>query len=164
MKLGNVYCVTSYTNDMHALQEVIHAFKINVQLQNLFSRCMICNGDDFLVASKLQMIRLKYQNVQIPKSLSQFVRQEEEYSKIIIPDTKIIRHWKPFNNEKVTKSGAKIEIDIPEGTLRSYQTFYICNGCAKLYWDGAHSSNFRNKNGGKFDFIFDLFPEANDDN
>lgn len=146
---------------MQGVQEVIHSFKINVSPQNLFSRCMICNGDEFLVASKFQMIRLKYQNVQLPKCFNQFIRQEEEFSQIQIPDTKAIKVWKPFNYENVTSKGAKIEADIPDGTLRSYQTFYICNCCAKTYWDGAH---LRNNCGGKFDFILDLFPEANNDN
>lgn len=159
VKLGNVYCVRNYSNDLQGLDEVIRQFKINVQPQNLFSRCMVCNGDNFLVASKLQMIRLKYNGVQIPKQLMQFVRQEAEFSTIQIPDSKFIRSWRPLgDHEKTTENGCIIDSsEIHNTTLGCYQTFYVCNGCAKIYWDGAH---FRNNCGGKFEGIFNLFPEA----
>lgn len=158
MKLGNVHCVKNYNHDIQGLDEVIRQFKINVQPQNLFSRCMACNGDTFLVASKIQMIRLKYNGVQIPKTFMQFTRQEQEFSKIVIPDSKFIKSWRHYDDEKTTDNGTKIDgCEVHDTTLRSYQTFFICSDCAKIYWDGAH---FRNNYGGKFEGIFHLFPEA----
>lgn len=159
VKLGNVYCVKNSSNDFQALDEVIREFKINVQPQTLFSRCMDCNCDTFLVASKIQMIRLKYYGVQIPNSLMQFTRREQEFSKIAIPDSKFIRSWRHYDNELATDNGSTIQGgEIHDTTLSSYQTFFICNDCAKIYWDGAH---FRNGiGGGKFEGIFNLFPGA----
>ena len=121
---------------------------------------MVCNCDEFLVASKLQMIKLKFENAPIPDDLVVFFQNPEKYSKIeFAPNKKLIK-WQNYTGGRKTNYGVNIEASLSEGTLKVFQTFYICERCAKVYWDGGH---YHNNCGGKLDFIFNLFPEADDE-
>lgn len=158
VRLGNTFLVSKYANELEGLEEVVKHFKINLKRHHVFSRCMICNCDEFLVASKLQMIKLKYdESSSIPQELAGFVKEPENYSKIAFPDNKRLWKWRKYSGEKKTKFGATVEATPADGTLRVFQTFYICEKCAKVYWDGGH---YLNNCGGKLDFLFNLFPEA----
>lgn len=121
---------------------------------------MVCNCDEFLVASKLQMIKLKYEGASIPDDFLGFFQQPEKYSRIEFAPDKKLWKWQNFTGAKMTKFGAKIEATPCEETLKAFQTFYICERCAKVYWDGGH---YHNSCGGKLEFIFNLFPEADND-
>lgn len=156
-RLGNTFLVTKYYNELEGLEEIVKHFKINIKRHNVFSRCMVCNCDEFLVASKIQIIQLKFENSPVPNELFGFIKKPKKYSKIEFPENKKLFKWQKFAGEKTTKYGAKIEPNIPDGTLRFFQTFYICEKCAKIYWDGGH---YHNSCGGKLDFILNLFPEA----
>lgn len=122
---------------------------------------MICNCDEFLVASKLQMIKLKYEGKSIPEELVGFFQQPEKYSQIEFAVDKKLWSWQNYTGAKKTKYGANIEATPNDGSLKVFQTFYICERCAKVYWDGGH---YHNNCGGKLDFVFNLFPEADDNN
>lgn len=116
---------------------------------------MICNCDEFLIASKLDLIRHKYNNQPKPNDLMMFFGDMEEYSRIYFPEHKAFFSWRRYNMENVTKYGAKISVEsIPDQTLKAFQTFYICESCSKIYYDGGH---YQNSCGGKFDHLFDLY-------
>lgn len=155
-KLGNTYLVTKSNNEAEGLEEIIKHFKINVKRYNVFSRCMVCNCDEFLVASKVQMIKLRQEHAPVPDYLIEFLKKPAEYSRVSFPENKRLWNWQRYNNEVKTKYGAKIDVKLSDGTLKSFQTFYICERCAKVYWDGGHYANSE----GKLDLIFNLFPEA----
>jgi uncharacterized protein with PIN domain len=157
VKLGNAFLVNKHYSDIEGLDEIVRHFKINVKQTDVFSRCMVCNFDEFLIASKLQMIKLKYENVPVPENLVVFFQNPEKYSRIA-PEKNVIK-WQNFTGSRKTKFGANIEAMPSEGTLKVFQTFYICERCAKVYWDGGH---YQNSCGGKLDSIFDLFPEADE--
>lgn len=142
---------------MEGLLEIVKKFKINVKRCNVFSRCMVCNCAEFLVASKLQMVKLKYGSGSVPHEMTEFIENPERYSKIEFPENKRLCKWQRYAGERKTKYGATISSGTAIGTLKSFQTFYICENCAKVYWDGGH---YHNSSGGKLDPIFDLFPEA----
>lgn len=156
-RLGYSFLVTKCYNELDGLEEVVHHFKINVKRHNVFSRCMVCNCDEFLVASKIQMIQLKYECTSVPNELFSFVKEPEKFSKIEFPENKRLVKWQKYSGEKITKYGARIDSTIADGNLRVFQTFYICEKCAKIYWDGGH---YTNNCGRKLELIFNLFPEA----
>lgn len=156
MKLGNCYLVNHRHNELEALEEIVKHYKINVKRFNVFSRCMICNCDEFLVASKLQMIKLKYgPGGGLPQEFNEFVSNPKKYSVIEFSENKRLAKWQRFSGEKKTKYGATINANLPAGSLKAFQTFYICEKCAKVYWDGGHCHKT-----GKLESIFDLFPES----
>lgn len=38
-----------------------------------------------------------------------------------------------------TKRGAQIQVDcVPTGILQKVDTFFVCEDCGKVYWDGSH--------------------------
>lgn len=142
---------------MEGLEEIVNHFKINIKRHNVFSRCMVCNCDEFLVASKVQMIKSKYANSPVPEELAGFLAESERYSVIGFPENKRLEKWTKFKGEKKTKCGAKLDVNLADGTLKAFQTFYICEKCAKVYWDGGH---YQSSCGGKLKFVFNLYPEA----
>jgi Mut7-C RNAse domain len=103
------------------------------------------------------MIKAKFENSPVPDELTGFLKEPKKYSVIGFPEGKRLEKWKKFNGEKKTKYGAKLDVNMADTTLRVFQTFYICEKCAKIYWDGGH---YLNNCGGKLDFIFNLYPEA----
>lgn len=158
-KLGYSYQVMKCYNELLGLEEVVKHFKINVQRKHVFSRCMVCNCDEFLIASKMDMMRLKYpEDDEIPDELKGFVMEAEKYLHVEIPENKSLWSASRYMGQEVTKYDAIIEATkIGYGTLEHFQTFYICQKCAKIYWDGGHYSNTC---GGRLDHIFNLFPDA----
>lgn len=159
-KLGYTFLVTKSHNELEGLKEVLTHFKINVKRCNVFSRCMVCNCDEFLIASKVQMIKLKYDK-NVPDDLMAFLKEHEKYSGIVLNENKHFWNWQPFKGAKRTSYGGRIESLPPDGTLKAFQTFYICEKCAKVYWDGGH---YHQNCGGRLDHIFNLFPEADNKN
>lgn len=141
------------------MEEIIRHFKINVKQENVFSRCMVCNCDEFLIASKLDMIRMKFKGNNVPNELLVFFNNPERYSNIEIQQGKVFRSWSRFKGEQMTKYGARIIPNMNDGTLRVFSTFYCCQRCAKIYWDGGH---YKNSFGGKFNHIFDLYPHVDE--
>ncbi|CRL04117.1 CLUMA_CG017229, isoform A [Clunio marinus] len=157
-KHGNTFLINKHHNELEGLQEVVKHFKINVKRFNVFSRCMNCNCDEFLVASKLQMIKLKFDVVSdIPDELQKFFKDPEQFDRIEFPEFKRLSKWTRYAGQTMTKNKTNIKAMMADGTLRVFQTFYICELCTKIYWDGGH---YHNNCGGKLDFIFNLFPEA----
>lgn len=103
------------------------------------------------------MIKLKYENCPIPDELVGFLSEPEKYLVIKFPDNKRLWKWQNYGGDKQTNFGTTIKATMAIGTLKVFQTFYICESCAKIYWDGGH---YHNNCGGKLDGMFNLFPEA----
>ncbi|HQN76169.1 MAG TPA: Mut7-C RNAse domain-containing protein [Methanomassiliicoccales archaeon] len=45
--------------------------------------------------------------------------------------------------ERVPKE--RVEHKVPEGTWSGHQDFWMCQGCGKVYWQGAHWKNIRGR-------------------
>jgi uncharacterized protein with PIN domain len=147
----------NHQNELAGLEEVVKHFKINMNERNIFSRCMVCNCDEFAVISKLDLIKLKYLNAPISEEVSCYFKDPEKYLRTEIPEYKQLFSFRNYcTGEEFTKYGVKINATaLSDGTLKNFQTFYICEKCAKIYWDGGH---YQNNCGGKFTHIFNLFP------
>lgn len=156
-KPGFAYVVEKNNNEHEALKEIINYFKINIKRQDVFSRCMMCNCDEFVLASKLDMIRLKYFNKFLPDDLRRFFNDPETYSNADISEYKSFKSWRRFQGQYMTKFGTTIDVSsVGDRTLKVFQTFYICEYCAKIYWDGSHYQN----SGGRYEPLFNLFSIA----
>lgn len=142
-------------NEIEGLEEIVKQFKINIRRQDVFSRCMVCNCDEFVIASKIDMINMKFCNRQAPNELMPFLRSPEKHSHANISQYKYFKLWRRYcGGERETKFGANINFSmVNDGTLRVFDTFYICEFCSKIYWDGSHYNN----SGGKFEHLFNLF-------
>jgi uncharacterized protein with PIN domain len=148
--------VSQNQNEIDGLEEVIKYFKINILRKNMFSRCMVCNCDEFLIASKLDMVRLKYQGHLVPDALCFILNDHDKYSHVELSEHKCLRTWKRYAGEQKTKYGRKVCAPDNDNTIKAFQTFYICQYCSKVYWDGGHYHNL----GSKFDYLFELFSDV----
>ncbi|KAK6177435.1 hypothetical protein SNE40_015538 [Patella caerulea] len=122
--------------------EVLRHFNVKVTPQDIFSRCQVCNGDeyvkmpssdmtilsdrkDFLIGSGDTVLSLT-SNPYDNQSLSK--RFEEEYGI-------------EFSNLTFMKSQAFIKIElIPKAMITKVDWFYVCATCGKIFWEGSHFS------------------------
>lgn len=142
-------------NEVEGLEEIVRRFKINIRRQDVFSRCMVCNCDEFVIASKTDMIKMKHYRQVVPHELVQFLRNPEMLSHANISEYKSFKSSRRYcEGERETKFGTCINFNmVNDGTLRVFKTFYICEYCSKIYWDGSHYNN----SGGKFEHLFNIF-------
>ncbi|XP_021932280.1 exonuclease mut-7 homolog isoform X2 [Zootermopsis nevadensis] len=113
------------------LQEVLKYFNVFITRQDVFSRCQICNGGDFVVVTQDVM----HQLAQASQLMAQFYARNQELKLDEGFSTEsgvIIEHCK-------TRKGVTIHVDaVPAGVLNQIQEFHICEDCGKCYWDGSH--------------------------
>jgi len=49
------------------------------------------------------------------------------------------------NGELLPQEREEIRADVPEGTWTTYQEFWRCAACGKIYWRGAHWKNIERR-------------------
>ncbi|XP_043463266.1 exonuclease mut-7 homolog [Leptopilina heterotoma] len=160
-------CYRVVTNKVEEqLKEVLNHFNITVTERDIFSRCQVCNQDEFvrvteatmniLFDSYMKMMRGRNYRVLPGPSIAsdQFEAECEEVS---IPEnceldpsrgrlrqSKHDRTWRLSENtldlaQCRTKYGVLIKIDkVPSKVVKNVKSFYICESCGKVYWDGSH--------------------------
>jgi uncharacterized protein with PIN domain len=149
--------VEKSNNEHETLKEIVHHFKINIKRQDMFSRCIICNCDEFILANKLDMIRIKYSNLFIPEEMRKFLSEPGAYSMSENFECRSFRSCRRYDGENVTKFGTSIDASsIPDHTLNIFHTFFICEYCAKIYWEGSHYKNTE----GRFKHLLNLYSIA----
>ncbi|XP_014209348.1 exonuclease mut-7 homolog [Copidosoma floridanum] len=148
------------------LDEIIHYYNIKVNEADVFSRCQLCNSNEFVYVSKDTMTGLIQSHTSRKNSPnSTEVGQSSS--------AEVCNHWdteeKAFqqmqtNNEKQfpsrswilsygclnvtncsTKYNVKVQIDrVPPNMLRYH--YYVCERCGKVYWYGSHIERAFNGN------------------
>ncbi|XP_043248920.1 exonuclease mut-7 homolog isoform X1 [Colletes gigas] len=141
--LGKSYLVLTDTPN-EQLREVLNHFKVLVTRRNIYSRCKVCNSNEFAKVPKLLMDKLA----------QSFAKLSRKYKSYPISDASITnsvndykhsedRTWTlSTNSVNINKCSTKynmcIQIDkVPVSILKSVQLFYICERCGKVYWDGT---------------------------
>ncbi|XP_076762319.1 exonuclease mut-7 homolog isoform X1 [Xylocopa sonorina] len=136
------------------LREVLTYFRIVITERDIFSRCQVCNSNEFAKVPKLLMDKL----------ITSYVRltRQSNYRVVLngcnIDETKGLRQndfvqnnmqredrtWLLSTNSVniqmcTTKYGTRIHIEkVPIIVLRNVQLFYVCELCGKIYWSGSH--------------------------
>jgi hypothetical protein len=139
---------------MNQAKEVIFEFKINIQPDDVFSRCMHCNCDEFILASKIDMINLKYPDGNYPENLKKFMDDPEKYDKV--EELRVLKITRYQKGQTETKYGAKLRIMESPYDLERNDEFFLCENCGKAYWIGSHYDRALS---GKFRVLFNLFPK-----
>ncbi|XP_015124097.1 exonuclease mut-7 homolog [Diachasma alloeum] len=134
------------------LQEVLSHFNIKLTEEDIFSRCQICNRDEFLLLSNntLWDLTKRFTNgyhYPPPRGNSRYENDRntvESSSRNTPTEARSNRPWSLSTNTLnssncTTKYGAKIQVEkVPGSVLKSVPQFYVCEGCGKVYWDGSH--------------------------
>ncbi|KAK0079127.1 hypothetical protein PV325_001691 [Microctonus aethiopoides] len=135
------YKVHSNSSDAQLI-EVLTNFNIGVMESDIFSRCQICNSDEFLQISNSNMrdLRQRFSN---SENGHRFPLKKQSDSK----NLKVARNKRTWilSTELssvvngATKYDARIQVDkIPNYIFKTVTEFYICQRCGKVYWDGTY--------------------------
>jgi len=134
---GHCYSVVSDHRDQQ-LTEVLNYFNLTVSEENVFSRCIRCNGSDFLFISQndmSEMTRIPLAT-QAPHSHDSYTNDQKARSWTL---RKISPHCK---QKRITSNGVPIQLSvITKETLNFHPSFYVCEGCGKTFWNGSHLNN-----------------------
>ncbi|XP_020281689.1 exonuclease mut-7 homolog isoform X3 [Pseudomyrmex gracilis] len=144
------------------LREVLNHFGVVVTQNDIFSRCQICNCDEFVKVPKklmddivqnfakiIKMNNYRLSSDSMPDNLS----KNDDYNSS--DSFELPRNPNYFTNSEhrtwnlstgtvdvatcTTKYQMRIQIDkVPINVLKNVQVFYICEHCGKVYWDGSH--------------------------
>lgn len=136
------------------LEEVLRYFNIVVTRQDVFSRCQMCNGGDFVVVTRDVMHQLadaSQRIAQVHTKSEEFGWEEAEgfssesdgYSEEGTAPPCTVQYQNVESGVIVelcqTRKGVRVNVDtVPKGVLNKEQKFYICEDCGKCYWDGSH--------------------------
>ncbi|KYM94459.1 PREDICTED: exonuclease mut-7 homolog [Cyphomyrmex costatus] len=163
LSMEKCYRIMADTAD-NQLREVLNHFGIVVTQNDIFSRCQICNFDEFVKVPKKLMDALMQSFVKIirrnnyrvlPNQADNTVETNADNSDSN-DDFEVVRNRNNYftNSEHrtwrlsvdtlnidtcTTKYNMRIQIDkIPLNVLKNVQVFYVCEHCGKIYWNGSH--------------------------
>nr|CAD7574286.1 unnamed protein product [Timema californicum] len=169
--LGYCYRVQSEDCDLEdQVKEVLQYFNVAISKEDIFSRCQMCNGDEFTKV--------------LPAKMEQLFQAWVTRSCGAVPDKGLepVLHWDneaggfsddddydTFSDEGtaapvsrqgpllrlskgevdvaqgLTSKGATVQLSsIHRGVTSKYPAFYICDTCGKVYWEGTHYERFVN--------------------
>ncbi|CAG5084647.1 Similar to EXD3: Exonuclease mut-7 homolog (Homo sapiens) [Cotesia congregata] len=136
------YCVESDNSD-DQLREVMKHFNISVTENDIYSRCQICNCDEFVQISNKTMwkLNLKFLGREyMPTVTEQNQNDNSQVEDCRFKDrTWLLSKETSHTMQCKTKYGVLIQIDkVPVGICRRVSIFFICHRCGQVYWDGSH--------------------------
>lgn len=144
-------------NDMpeQQLREVLQYFKIAIWQKHIFSRCQLCNSDEFAKVPKQIMDKLLKSFAQVTRENSYRI-QSDSLDIVLLnsnsdnsqyTNNDILREDRTWTlsrnsvniNACTTKYNARIQIEkVPKNVLKYVNNFYVCEHCGKVYWNGSH--------------------------
>ncbi|XP_008560536.1 exonuclease mut-7 homolog isoform X2 [Microplitis demolitor] len=142
------YYIVKSDNSDEQLKEVFQHFNIFVTENDIFSRCQICNCDEFVQISNNTMWELNktfFGREYDHPSVTTLVKNSQdniEYTGIKYGSN--TRTWLlsietlNLSNCK-TKYDTPVQIDqVPISVCKTIPQFFVCERCGKVYWDGSH--------------------------
>ena len=135
--LGQCMCVPA-GNAKDQVLAVFKLFNIQVTTSDIFSRCQVCNGNEYIKVGSILM-RQAYINYYEGKHESRCVVRGEHSTN---PSQKPSSLLPPLDVNTLTlRSGVKLKIEaLPEAMLDKIELFYCCATCGKIFWEGGHFS------------------------
>jgi len=158
---GHCYAIVEESLDAQ-LHEIFKYFNVVADEEDLFSRCVICNGDNYikLNSSQLKQIRSNLEKTKyIPAGaesnrrnksfmtnydFGDFLDDSSEEEDQIVAEPK--REWieaigggKYDVKTGIMDNNVQIGVNsVPPNSLENNQEFWICTSCGKVYWQGSH--------------------------
>ncbi|XP_010875670.3 exonuclease mut-7 homolog [Esox lucius] len=146
---------------------VLRHFNVQPTQSDIFSRCQVCNSNQYLKLPREDMTRMLkekgfLQNHQQPPVPSDGDIWDEQLDTLTLPTLSTplsptpllaqgaLRYsphcrWAPLSDldpESLTfPGGAVLQLHtVPSGLLPRIPFFFICTGCGKVFWEGSHFS------------------------
>ncbi|XP_055389806.1 exonuclease mut-7 homolog [Condylostylus longicornis] len=140
------HCFKLYSNDVEdQILEVLKYYNVVLSKKDIFSRCQICNSNEFILLNTYDMKRLINGNYSKTDNIKKPTESPPQRNFILnVPSSKTF-----FS--KTTNQNKKIQLSkIPDHVIDLNYYFYICEGCGKCYWDGSHLEKVLNGPAKKF--------------
>ena len=135
---GRVYKVLG-ANATEQLAEIRKHFNLVVEEDDLFSRCAICNCSYFLMLLPGQAKLLKQTQEACNSSTVEQMYEVYERRKTLVETISV-------TSDGVTQYGVRLQLDkVKLKKFTDTKTFWGCYDCGKMYWEGCHIRNFKEK-------------------
>ncbi|XP_069121418.1 exonuclease mut-7 homolog isoform X1 [Argopecten irradians] len=139
------YCVQSVTA-REQVMEVMGHFGVKVKTEDIFSRCQVCNCDQYLKIPQTltkQLWHRRRQQLSGTGSRVQTLADTGNPTSTSETDTSYAKDLAKYGvnwaNVSIAANGAPIQIEtVPEGVLKKVDLFYVCQKCGKVFWEGSH--------------------------
>ncbi|KAJ7986881.1 hypothetical protein DPEC_G00333000 [Dallia pectoralis] len=141
---------------------VLRHFNVRPTQSDIFSRCQVCNSDQYLKLSREDMTRLLMERGFLQNHQQDGENWEEELDPLTLPALSTPQsptlflapgaprysphcRWAPLSDldpeSLAFPGGAVIQLQtVPSGLLPRIPIFFICTGCGKVFWEGSHFS------------------------
>ncbi|CAF1348336.1 unnamed protein product, partial [Didymodactylos carnosus] len=124
---GRCYCPPDLSAKKQC-ENVINHFNIKVLPEDIFSRCTICNGDEFDIVDGKEIRALFYKHYN-------YKPEDTDEPELLNYSSQII----DMNQMKLIKTGVTLILTgLTSRNLPSYSEYYICIKCGRVYWQGTH--------------------------
>ncbi|XP_041370176.1 exonuclease mut-7 homolog isoform X2 [Gigantopelta aegis] len=114
--------------------EVLHHFNVTVTQEDIFSRCQICNGDNYIKIPSPDL-KLLYQRLDQLKKGNNSTEQS-------IPDNVsrfLIDYGIDWSSVRLVSNGVLLQVDaMPKPMFDKVDLFFCCATCGKVFWEGTH--------------------------
>jgi len=143
------------------IEEVFRYFNVVASEEDVFSRCVVCNGGRYLVLPKSVMLDLKALKVKVTATVSHFPAddfddcEEDNFGDFedndfdddprVYRDEPSATRWVSVEGGRVnmltgeTEGGVMVGLDnVPSHTIEKWEEFWVCDTCGKVYWQGSH--------------------------
>ena len=135
---GRVYKVVG-KNATTQLAEVRKHFNLVVEEEDLFSRCAICNCPYFLTMEPEQAKALKAAQGACNSSTVEQMYDVYDRRKNFVETISV-------TSDGMTQYGVKLQLHkVKISKFSETKTFWGCYDCGKMYWEGCHLQNFKEK-------------------
>ncbi|CAF0779065.1 unnamed protein product [Brachionus calyciflorus] len=115
---------------------ILKIFNVVVKVEDFFSRCFHCNTGSFTSLNRNQIrilwliFKLKSTNEKVDLDSSDYDYQtDEDLLKKVDLEKMCLKNT---YNPKIELSG------LFESTIKIMDTYFICDGCGQIYWEGPH--------------------------
>jgi len=146
------------------IQEIFKYFNVVAGEGDLFSRCVICNGDQYvkLPVQYLKIIRTNLDKrgfnclpagAETVKNVNDFFDEESSDDEpVYVEKSEPKSTWIEVDGNKVDTLSGALENgviigvkSVPLNTLENIEEFWICYLCGKVYWQGSHWERAQNR-------------------
>ncbi|RUS74111.1 hypothetical protein EGW08_018118, partial [Elysia chlorotica] len=125
---------------------VLKHFRVNVQREDIFSRCAMCNGTEFVDIPSKDLETLSVFALQQQSMAGQYAGVRHDGSACDVdPDTQA--KFRQYGIDPVSISFLHNRVRIQVETVPSRKMFqsivyfFVCWSCGKVYWEGSHYEN-----------------------
>ena len=123
------HCLALASNEVEdQVAEVMAHFNVTVREEDLFSRCVLCNGDSYCHVDQKTLLAMQ-EGKQGDRWIEVKMSSKSDCSSLLRVEA----------HTGMTETGVKLLVErVPREAMNSNYQFWGCVKCGKIYWQGSH--------------------------